>query len=144
MSHYNNIIIGGGIAGLYTAYNIKKKYPKETYIILEKNDRIGGRNGNFDFYGVPVNIGAGIGRYEKDVLLKQLLSELKIKYNKFTVNSQFSNVWKAHCNIMQVIKLLKKEYNLHKTNTTFKKFALSKIDKTLYDCFRKSTAYSDF
>ena len=86
----------------------------------------------------------GIGRYEKDVLLKKLLKELKISYNKFTVDSQFSKVWKTRCDMVQVIKLLKSEYQKQKVNATFKKFALSKIDKKLYDCFRKSNAYSDF
>ena len=144
MNNYDNIIIGAGISGLYTAYNIKKMYPNETFIILEKNDKIGGRVGSFNFHGVPVSIGAGIGRFEKDVLLKQLLKELKIKYNTFPVDSQFSKVWKTQCDVVQVIKLLKSEYKKNKVPTTFKKFALSKIDKTLYDCFRKSNAYSDF
>ena len=97
MNNYNNIIIGAGIAGLYTAYNIKKIYPNETFIILEQSNRIGGRVGSVNFYGVPISIGAGIGRYEKDILLKKLLKELKISFNKFTVDSQFSKVWKTHC-----------------------------------------------
>ena len=58
MNNYDNIIIGAGIAGLYTAYNIKKIYPNETFIILEQNDRIGGRVGNVNFYDVPISIGA--------------------------------------------------------------------------------------
>ena len=144
MNNYNNIIIGAGIAGLYTAYNIKKIYPNETFIILEQSNRIGGRVGSVNFYGVPISIGAGIGRYEKDILLKKLLKELKISFNKFTVDSQFSKVWKTHCDTVQIIKLLKQKYRKQKENTTFKKFALSKIDKKLYDCFRKSSAYSDF
>ena len=34
--HYNTIIIGGGIAGLFSAYNISK-VSSQTFCILEKN-----------------------------------------------------------------------------------------------------------
>ena len=39
------IIIGAGIAGLYSAYNIKKLYPDKTFLLLEKNKKqyLGGR-----------------------------------------------------------------------------------------------------
>ena len=68
---YDIIIIGAGIAGLYSAYNIKKIFPKMSYLILESNKKedIGGRIGKKLFYNTPVNIGAGIGRYATDKLL---------------------------------------------------------------------------
>jgi len=36
---YDIIIIGGGIAGLYTGYNILQKYPNKSFVILEKNKK---------------------------------------------------------------------------------------------------------
>ena len=34
--YYDIIIIGSGIAGLYSAYNIKKMSPQTSFLILEK------------------------------------------------------------------------------------------------------------
>ena len=42
MKNYDIIIIGGGIAGIYSMYNLKKKYPKLKVLLLEKEDRFGG------------------------------------------------------------------------------------------------------
>jgi monoamine oxidase len=79
------IIIGCGIAGLYSAYNIRKKYSNAKITILEK-ERIGGRMGLKDFYGAQVPIGAGVGR-EHDILLLNLLQELNISVKKIPDNS---------------------------------------------------------
>ncbi len=43
MELYDTIIIGGGIAGLYTAYLLQKRNPKHRFIILEKQKYLGGR-----------------------------------------------------------------------------------------------------
>ena len=79
---YDNIIIGAGIAGLYTVYMLLQKNPNQTFIILEENSKkdIGGRIVVNKFHGVDVLGGAGIGRFNKDTLLKNLLDELKISY----------------------------------------------------------------
>ena len=39
----NIVIIGGGISSLYSAYLLKKNYPKIKYTIIEKSDECGGR-----------------------------------------------------------------------------------------------------
>jgi protoporphyrinogen oxidase len=51
IKQYDIIIIGAGLAGLYSAYNIKQMYPKTNLLVLESNKRpyIGGRIGN-DFF----------------------------------------------------------------------------------------------
>ena len=75
-NYYDIIIIGSGIAGLYSAYNIKRLTPNKTFIVLEKYKKkwIGGRLNNEEFYGTTVVTGAGIGRKDKDYLLNTLIS----------------------------------------------------------------------
>ena len=72
---YDIIIIGAGIAGLYSAYKITKQSPETNLILLESNKKkyIGGRMGETTFDGMPIVTGAGIGRKKKDELLIQLL-----------------------------------------------------------------------
>tara|TARA_A100001015_G_C14636600_1_gene573789 strand:- start:402 stop:602 length:201 start_codon:yes stop_codon:yes gene_type:complete len=43
MKKYDVVIIGGGIAGVYTMYNLKKIYPDLKVLLLEKENRFGGR-----------------------------------------------------------------------------------------------------
>ena len=59
--YYDIIIVGTGLSGLYSAYNIKKMFPKINLLVLESNQReyIGGRIGNYNFYGEQIVIGAG-------------------------------------------------------------------------------------
>jgi len=61
------IIIGSGMSGLYSAYNIQKYSPDTSFLVLEKHKKqwIGGRASNEMFYGTQVVTGAGIGRKSK-------------------------------------------------------------------------------
>lgn len=36
MNNYDYILIGGGVVGLAVAYKIKKKFPKKSVLVLEK------------------------------------------------------------------------------------------------------------
>lgn len=149
MNYYDNIIIGAGIAGLYMAYKItlgKQNCPNETFIILERNEKtmIGGRISIRKFHGTNVLGGAGIGRFNKDYLLKKLLDEFNLPYNKFEINTQFSNNIKNHVDVMKTFKMLKKEYDKHDNHLTFKEFALTKLNNKEYKDFRIATAYSDY
>ena len=65
---YDVIIIGSGIAGLYSAYNIQKMNPSLRILILEKHKKhwIGGRMSNEYFYGTEIVTGAWFGRKQKD------------------------------------------------------------------------------
>ena len=42
-TNYDCIIVGAGISGLYTAYELCKKYPSAKICILEATHYIGGR-----------------------------------------------------------------------------------------------------
>jgi protoporphyrinogen oxidase len=75
---YDIIIIGSGMSGLYSAYNIKKIHPESSFLILEKHKKqwIGGRTSNETFYGTQIVTGAGIGRKDTNPLLIKLMKDL--------------------------------------------------------------------
>ena len=141
---YDYIIIGGGISGLYCAYNIIKNDSSKKIIILEKNKNIGGRMNVYNFCGTNVNIGAGIGRKKKDFLLINLLNELNIKY---TINKSIiyyhENIDKIDFN--KIIKILQSKYNKENySNYNFKKFGIEVLGKEEYNKFVTYLGYSDF
>ena len=83
---YDYIILGGGIAGLYTIYTLSKNYPNQTFLLLEKTERFGGRVKSVQLH--PKNdpgyiIEAGAGRFSQyhphlQTLIKELGLESKI------------------------------------------------------------------
>lgn len=82
MKDYNICIIGAGIAGLYCARELSKRYPNSKICILEKYEFIGGRISTFRHTvpGLgPISWEAGAGRIHSshhDVL--NLLKEYKL------------------------------------------------------------------
>jgi Flavin containing amine oxidoreductase len=77
---YDLLIVGGGIAGLYTAYEYLKKHPTHTILILERNRNIGGRIDTFHNTHYRKGIEAGAGRFhKKQTLLMNLLKELNLE-----------------------------------------------------------------
>ena len=146
MEAYDIIIVGAGLAGLYTAYNIKKRHPNKSFIILESNRRnyIGGRIGNELFYGEEIVVGAGVGRQDTDELLIKLLDELKINYEEFKVNMHYSKEIKNVVDIKHYLNILRKAYKPQYSSYTFKKYGIKILGKKLYDDFVISSGYSDY
>lgn len=146
---YDIIIIGGGIAGLYSAYKIRKLEPSTKILVLEANDHLGGRAGNYDFHGESIAIGAGVGRKKKDVLLLKLLKELDLPYHDFIANSQYSKTIEPGCKVKEMFLYLKREYDVEKDKAkTFKQYARPKLDekyyKDAYDYFIACSGYTDY
>ena len=137
---YDYIIIGAGISGLYTAYNIKKKNLDKTFIILEANEYIGGRTLEEKFNNQLVKTGAGVVRITDKLLIK-LIKELKVDYfkAKSPINYTFDNI-----DIIKIITQLKKEFIKTKPRITFKKFALPILGKKIYNNFLISSGYTDY
>jgi len=147
MLYYDIIIIGTGMSGLYSAYNIKKISPKTSFIILEKYKKkwIGGRTSNDTFYGTNIVTGAGIGRKDTNPLLIKLMNELNIKYSGFLSEMNYSNTFN-HVDIVKIIDKLKNEYKLHPElhDKTFKQYAVSILGNRLYKQFTISAGYTDY
>ena len=140
------IIIGSGISGLYSAYNIKKNSPNTTFLVLEKykKDWIGGRTSNEMFYGTEIVTGAGIGRKSKDKLLYKLLNNLNFHISDFTVEPQYSNLINR-IDITKTMNLLKKELKNYKGKSlTFKQFATNILGDKEYKNFLISSGYTDY
>jgi protoporphyrinogen oxidase len=152
---YDIIIIGSGIAGLYSAYNIQRLAPNMTFLVLEKYKKnwIGGRLNNEEFYGTTVVTGAGIGRKDKDHLLQALLKELHIEYTDFKLEVNYALLDGEPVDVNKIFQMLKKEYLKSKDGTskngtslrkTFKQFAKPLLGSKLYDQFIETTGYSDY
>ena len=148
-NHYDIIIIGGGIAGLYSAYNIQKMSPHCKLLVLEsyKKKWLGGRISNEMFQGVQVVTGAGVGRKEKDYLLIDLLKELKIPYSDCKVSHNYAPTIQNICNVKKTLLLLKSEYKKSTTQyqkKTFKEFATGILGVESYKHFTICSGYTDY
>ena len=73
------MILGGGIAGLYSAYLLTKKNPDIHLTILEKTNRWGGR---IHTYTSPtMNVEAGAGRFSnRHPRLLSLIHDFKMNH----------------------------------------------------------------
>lgn len=142
------IIVGSGMSGLYTAYNIKKTAPKASFLILEKFKKqwVGGRTSNEFFYGVKIVTGAGIGRKDTNPLLIKLMNELHIKFKEFTSVMDYSRLFQP-IDIVKVVNYLKKVYkeqNNKGSKETFKQFCVRILGKKMYKQFSISAGYTDY
>jgi len=148
MKNIDIIIIGSGMSGLYSAYQIKKFNPNTSFIILEKYKKtwIGGRTSNEMFYGTEIVTGAALGRKSKDKLLYKLISQLKINAPEYIVNLHKSNLFNS-VDINKVMDHLRKEYKQLKDKDeplTFKQFASKILGEKNYNNFIISAGYTDY
>jgi len=144
--YFDIIVVGGGLSGLYSAYNIKKMFPKINLLVLESNKIVGGRIGNYNFYGEQIVIGAGVGRRDTNELLIKLLKELDIKYTSFVVDMHYSKQIKNVINVKEYLIKLRTIYNKYKNppSITFKKFFVEHLGLKEYNDFVISSGYSDY
>ncbi len=140
---FDYIIVGGGIAGLYSAY-ILTKYKTSNILLLEKNEYLGGRMNNDMFEGEQIVTGAGIGRKHADVLLLNLLNEMGVEYNEFDIVMKCAPSIPKNTSINSTHKMLKKFYNYNPQNTTFKKFAKPILGSSNYKNFCSCMGYKDY
>jgi glycine/D-amino acid oxidase-like deaminating enzyme len=79
---FDAVIVGGGLAGLYTAFRLP---PTARVAIVEREATLGGRARVQQFAGATVPSGAGIGRKAKDVRLQALAAALNVPVTEFPV-----------------------------------------------------------
>ena len=92
---YDYIILGGGIAGLYTIYKLSIQYPTKSFLLLEKTNRFGGRVHSVQLH--PSNdpeyiLEAGAGRFSQHHLnLQKLIQELGLssKIRNASANAEY-------------------------------------------------------
>lgn len=94
MSFYDIIILGGGVAGLYSAYQILKRSPKTHILLIEKEKILGGRI--HSYHDKYMTVEAGAGRFHnKQLLLINLLKELDLYDKKVPIPSSDSIFYDA-------------------------------------------------
>jgi monoamine oxidase len=89
---YDTIVVGGGIAGLYTAYSLLKRTPDMRLVILEKRGYLGGRVYTYHGDGAMV-VEAGAGRFSNHhKRLRKLIRELHLDKHVREIGGGFSYV----------------------------------------------------
>lgn len=81
------MILGGGIAGLYTAYTLLRENPDRQLLLIEATDRLGGRVHTYtDKY---MSVEAGAGRFsDSHPLFMQLLHDLHLESKIVPITSE--------------------------------------------------------
>jgi len=143
---YDYAIIGGGIAGLYSAYKIRTINPEAKIIVLEKQPKkyAGGRTGTDIFNGTTIVTGAGVGRKKKDKLLIKLLHELKIETSEFEALHHYAKTIEPSCDVKNTFLEIKKAFNNNAKPQTFREFAISIIGEERYKHFIICSGYTDY
>ena len=140
---YDIFIVGGGIAGLYTAYTLLKQNPSLRLLVVEKNAELGGRASSTMFQGVSVVTGAGVGRFHKDHLLLELMDDLGLPVRKFNASHYYAPS-SPRINAKRVFQLLQEAYTQKPVYATFKEFALSVVNTSTYNAFCTVAGYTDY
>jgi len=147
-NHIDVIVIGGGVAGCYTAYRLYQQQADLRVLIIEAADKLGGRTQTDTFCGVSVTPGAGFGRFDKDALLRRLMKELKFPVSAFNSGHVISTAHNSMCHVEADFKKLRRQYIVdEKASTvplrvTFKEYASRRLSD--YDGFVACTGFSDF
>lgn len=149
MQIYDTVIVGAGIAGLYTAFLLKLQNPKTTLLVIEQNRAIhlGGRANTESFYGTNISIGAGIGRMKKDKHLIELMRHFHIPIHSYIVEHHMATT--SSINVKETMQLLKRAYeqNMEKMRNSpepFSLFAKKVLGNTDYNRFLNSTGFTDY
>lgn len=137
----NIVIIGAGISSLYSAYLLKKNYPKIKFTIIEKSEECGGRVKMSNLGDVKISTGAYFTRVDKDKILIKLLKDLDIKINPYNLDIDYSF---KESDVNKLIEKLKKELpKYNRSKIKFKDFGKDVLGKD-YDNFIDMMGYSDF
>ena len=135
------IVIGGGIAGLYSNYNLSKN---KNGILLEKESYFGGRVLETKFHGTMVKLGAGIVSKDNKLVLK-LIKKLKIPMSTFT--SSLTSLLPKKFNMKDAVKKITTMYNNNKDKVkelNMEEFLIKYLGKEFTKEFIENCEYHDF
>jgi len=150
------VIVGGGIAGLYAAYQHIKQNPRLKITILERNRQLGGRIDTF--HGKHYTVEAGAGRFHNNqVLIMNLIHELGLDdklvpisgFDHYMTNGKLYSTKPMQKIIKRIIQASKREHDVVSVlrNTVFFDYAKTVITKDeatlLYDSFGYSSELTD-
>jgi len=137
----NIVIIGAGISSLYSAYILKKNYPKIKYTIIEKSNECGGRVKMSNLGDVKITTGAYFTRVDKDKTLLKLVKDLDIKLDPYVLDIDYSF---KESDVNELVDKLKKSLPKYdRSKIKFKEFAKDVLGKD-YDNFINMMGYTDF
>jgi predicted NAD/FAD-dependent oxidoreductase len=165
MLFYDIIVVGGGIAGIYQAWQRLKREPDLSLLLLEADARIGGRVFTFHNRHYP-GVEFGAGRFhKKHVRLMALIRELglaekivPIQGNKVFIPSQHTNEDRPQMDgkvlddmMMFVLKRFEKGFSRtwkkKLQNITFLEYLKEVLDESkvqlIYDSFGYSSELTD-
>ena len=126
---YDYIIIGAGFAGVLYAY----KHKSANFIILEKNDYIGGRVKNIKWHDIFISLGGGVFLPNHEYVI-DLCREFGLKTQNYTavyhltdLNGKIPNNPLYYRDFDIIYKSLRKKYfkyenDIKKKNLTFREF----------------------
>lgn len=139
---YDFVVVGAGLAGLFTAYRLVARGYK--VVVLESETRPGGRAWSVDFYGTRVAAGAGVGRYKKDKTLYGLLRELHLHPRVFTSTIEYESGL-APVNVGSLMKKIETSaYYKANRHLSFRRVAVKVLGRRLYRQFVTTVGYTDF
>jgi hypothetical protein len=153
MINTDYLVVGAGISGLYCIY---KHLQNKNYILIEKNNDIGGRALTVDFHEIPIQMGAGIIRPTDTNLLnliKELNLEVKFYPSKFHfTNLEFYNNDTPNCDQLKCIfkrmcEDVRKKYNEVKdevNDISFTNFLSLYFDNNFVQKFIDCSLHTDY
>ena len=151
---YDIIILGGGIAGIYTLYNLIKNplFINKKILLLEKTERLGGRVYSINPYkNHPEDIiEGGAGRFsQKHILLIKLIQELNLedKIQKIDGETKYYPINREKKNdepntlLLKVINASKKESIEYLRTISFTEYASKILSKDEVQYMQDSFGY---
>jgi monoamine oxidase len=138
------MILGAGIAGLYTAYTLLKKNPNRTLHIIESSNRTGGRI--YTHKDSFMEVEAGAGRFsDKHKLLMELLHELEFtKIQPITNEVEYTEKTPFHMKYIvgKIIVASKMDFYHDLTSMSFLDYAKLIVTQDEIEFLKDSFGYS--
>nr|QFG75030.1 MAG: flavin containing amine oxidoreductase [Megaviridae environmental sample] len=138
MKHYNIIIIGAGIAGLYTGYTLQKTHP--SIAIIEKNNRVGGRIYTYYDKKKNIHVEGGAGRINVNHrLFNQLLNDLSLNNKRVNISSDTNYIDKQGNDLTK-----EKTEIMSKLYSFISSYDIEKHKKQLNNCYLNEFLHKQF